>query len=125
MSAAVAVETSRVAKLLRLALIADHDGEALGALTALKRSLASVGLDAHYLVDAFERGAAQVAPSISPDVGGDDRSVVWFAWHRRDRPSMKEAAFIESLTRWRGTISERQRVWLRDICDKLAEVASA
>jgi len=114
----------RLAKLLRLALVADHDGEIIGAVCALKRALASAGLDPHHIVDAFERGTSQVAPSISPaDVAGDDRSLVWFAWHRRDRLSVKEAAFVESLTRWRGTISDRQRVWLHDICDRLAEAA--
>jgi hypothetical protein len=117
--------SAKIAKLLRLALIAGMDGEILAAVSALKRSLASAGLDAHYVVDAFERGASPSAPSISPDVAGDDRSSIRWCWHHRDRLTRKEAAFIESLTRWRGTISERQRVWLRDICDKLAEVASA
>jgi hypothetical protein len=114
-------ENLRLAKLLRLALVADHDGEAIGALHALKRTLCSAGLDPHFVADAFLRGAQPDTPSISPDAEGDDRSLV----HRRDRLTPKEAAFVESLTRWRGTISERQRVWLRDICDKLAEVASA
>jgi hypothetical protein len=119
-------ENLRLAKLLRLALVADHDGEAIGALHALKRALCSAGLDPHFVANAFLRGAQPDTPSISPDAeGDDDRSLVWFAFHRRDRLTPKEAAFVESLTRWRGTISERQRVWLRDICDELAEVASA
>jgi hypothetical protein len=110
-------ENLRLAKLLRLALVADRDGEGLGAIHALRRALASSGLD------AFLRGAQPDTPSISTDTLGDDKSLVWFAWHRRDRLSVKEASFIESLKDWRGTISERQRVWLRDICDKLAEAA--
>jgi len=117
--------SERLAKLLRLALVADHDGEAIGAIHALKRALCSAGLDPHYVVDCFERGTQPDTPSISPDAQGDDRSLVWFAWHHRDRLSVKEAAFIESLTRWRGTISDKQRVWLHDIVDRLAEVASA
>jgi hypothetical protein len=126
MSTALAtVETDRLAKLLRLALVADHDGEIIGAIHALKRTLAAAGLDGHHVVDAFLRGAQPDTPSISPDAQGDDRSLVWFAFHRRDRLTPKEAAFVESLTRWRGTISEKQRVWLHGIVDRLAEVASA
>jgi hypothetical protein len=116
-------ESQRFGKLLRLALVADQDGEIIGAVCALKRALAAAGLDPHYIVDAFERGTSQAAPSISPDEQGDDRSTVWWCWHRRGRLSRKEAAFIETLTRWRGTISARQRQWLRDIVDKLAEAA--
>jgi hypothetical protein len=121
-TAAASIETSKLAKLLRLIFGSDRDGE---IVAAVKRLLAASDLDAHWLAEIVERGTSPSAPSISPDAQGDDRSLVWFAWHRRDRLSVREAAFIESLTRWRGTISERQRVWLHDIVDRLAEVASA
>jgi hypothetical protein len=125
MSTALAtIETDRLAKLIRLIFGSDQDGEIVAAVAAAKRLLAASDLDAHWLADIVERGTSQVAPSISPDAQGDDRSLVWFAFHRRDRLTQKEAAFVESLTRWRGTISERQRVWLRDIVDRLAEVAT-
>jgi hypothetical protein len=124
-TALATVDVDRLGKLLRLALIADLDGEITGALAALKRALASAGLDPHYVADCFERGAAApVAPSISPDVTqGDDRSAIWFAFHRRYSLSPRDRQFIERLTEWRGTLSTKQQKWLRDICDKLAEAA--
>jgi hypothetical protein len=117
------VRPNSIPEILRLLLISDIDGEVLAARAALRRVLSAAGLDPHHIVDAYERGASPSAPSISPDVAGDDRSRIWFAWHHRNRLSPKEAAFIETLTRWRGTISARQSQWLRDICDKLAEAA--
>jgi hypothetical protein len=122
-TALATVETDRLAKLIRLIFGTDQDGEIVAAVGAVKRLLAASDLDAHWLADIVERGTSPSAPSISPVAQGDDRSLVWFAWHRRDRLSVKEAAFVESLTRWRGTISDRQRVWLHDICDRLAEAA--
>jgi hypothetical protein len=120
--------SAKIAKLLRLALIAGMDSEILAAVSALKRSLAAAGLDAHYVVDAFERGTSPSAPSISPDVGrndgdGDDRSAVWFAFHRRYSLSPRDRQFIERLTEWRGPLSTKQRKWLGDILDKLAVAA--
>jgi DNA-binding transcriptional LysR family regulator len=105
-SALASVDVDRLGKLLRLALVADQAGEITGAIHALKRALASAGLDPHYIVDAFERGTSQVAPSISPtDAQGDDRSAIWFAWHRRDGLSPRDRQFIEKLTEWRGPLS--------------------
>jgi DNA-binding transcriptional LysR family regulator len=110
-------------------LIADQDGEALGALAALKRSLASAGLDAHDLVAAFERGmVAQDGPETkrSDDaVYGDIRSTVWFCWHRRNRLGPKEREFVENICKRRTTPTDRQRVWILDIADRLERGAAA
>jgi hypothetical protein len=122
-AALATVENAKLAKLIRLALISDEAGEILGAIAAVRRMLAASNLDAHWLADIIERGASPSAPSISPNAQGDDRSSIWWCWHHRDRLSPKEARFVETSTRWRGTISDRQRQWLRDICDKLAEAA--
>jgi hypothetical protein len=111
-TALASVDVDKLGKLLRLALIADQDGEITGAIHALKRSLASCGLDPHYIADCFERGASPVSVPLAAEHDEDDTSLVWFVWHRRERLSPKEPSFIETLTRWRGKISERQRKWL-------------
>jgi hypothetical protein len=132
-TALASVDVDRLGKLLRLALVADQAGEITSAIHALKRALASAGLDPHYVVDAFERGTAQVAPSVSPDIDvaqddpreRDDRSDAWFAFHRRHFLSPKERAFIENIIEWSAPLSEKQRKWLRDIVDRLEREMAA
>jgi hypothetical protein len=127
---ATAETTQRFGKLLKLALISEQPGEILAALCALKRALASAGLDAHWLADVVERGAQPHAPSVSPDIAQDDRkppwhrerderSDAWFCFHRRDLLSPKERAFIENVIRWSSPLSPRQRQWIYDIADRL------
>jgi DNA-binding transcriptional LysR family regulator len=118
------VKPNSIPALLRLLLISDQDGEVLAARAALKRVLASIGLDPHHIVDCYERGAQPDTPSVSPDTQGDDRSLIWFAWHRRDRLTPRDRQFIERLTEWRGPLSTKQRKWLGDILDKLSEAAA-
>jgi hypothetical protein len=120
--AVATVETDRFAKLLRLALGSDKDGEIIGAVVALKRSLAAAELDTHWIVDAFERGAAPVI-NVDDRDRDDDRSKAWFAWHRRFLLSAKEQLFVERVVSWRGPLSVKQRKWLNDIVGKLEEVA--
>jgi DNA-binding transcriptional LysR family regulator len=124
MTTAFAIDASRFSKLLRLALVADQPGEIVAAVAALKRALTTSGVDPHWLADAFERGTKSIAVPHVDDVA-DDRSTVWWCWHHRDDLTAKERKFIESLTRWRGPISERQARWLQDIADRLSvEVAA-
>jgi DNA-binding transcriptional LysR family regulator len=124
-TALASVDVDRLGKLLRLALIADQDGEAIGAIRALRRALTACGLGPHDLVDAFERGTKSIAVPLAAEHDESDVSLVWWAWHRRDRLTPKEASFIEALTRWRGPISERQAQWLHDIADRLEREAAA
>jgi DNA-binding transcriptional LysR family regulator len=126
MTTAIApTDVDRLGKLLRLALVADKDGETVAAVAALKRSLQSVGLDPHFIADAFERGAAPLARADDradrrdDGDGDDDRSAIWFAWHRRYRLSAKERAFIENIVRWSAPLSPRQRQWLFNIVGRL------
>jgi hypothetical protein len=129
MSTSIArVETGKLAKLLRLAFGSDQDGEIVAAVAALKRSLASAGLDPHYIVDAFERGAQPMTivdhrDDPEPDAD-DDRSAIWFPFHRRYSLTPRDRQFIEGLTRWRGPLSINQQKWLRDVCDTLAEATA-
>ena len=126
--ASATIEPERFAKLLRLALGSDKDGEIIGAVVALKRSLAAAELDTHWIVDSFERGAAPVArvdaharhdDGDGDDDGPDDRSRVWFAWHRRHRLAAREREFVENIVRWSAPLSPRQRQWLFNIVDRL------
>jgi hypothetical protein len=123
---ALVTDASKFGKLLRLALIANADGEVLGAIAALKRALASAGLGPHDICDAFERGAQPIALQADDRRQHDDRhnpeiyhSDIWFAFHHRRALSGREAAFIESLTRWRSPLSEKQITWLMAIVDRL------
>jgi hypothetical protein len=126
--AVASVETDRFAKLLRIALGSDKDGEIIGAVMALKRTLAAAELDTHWIVDSFERGAAPVVHADDrgrdreddgDDDGQDDRSKVWFAFHRRHRLSEKERLFVENIAARSGRLTPRQRQWLFDICGRL------
>jgi hypothetical protein len=128
-TALAAPDVDRLGKLIRLALISDEDGEMLGAIAALKRALTTAGVDAHWL-GAFGRGATPAARAAGADHDGghdrhdDDRSAAWFCWHRRWKLSPKEREFIERIVVWSGTLSEKQRKWLGDICAHLQEAAA-
>jgi hypothetical protein len=112
--------TERFGKLLRLALVADQPGEIVAAVCALKRALAVAGLDAHAIVDAFERGAQPIAIADERPLDEEvERSTIWWCYHHRGALSAKERRFVESLIRWRGPISDRQRQWLHDIAARL------
>jgi hypothetical protein len=50
------VDTTKVGKLLRLALSATQPGEIVGAVNALKRTIEAAGLDLHGFADAVEVG---------------------------------------------------------------------
>lgn len=121
-TAIVATETARISKLLRLIFGSEHPGEIVAAVTATKRALAAGDRDTHFIAEVFERGATlPVTRADDHDQVDDDdgRPAIWFCWHRRHRLSEKERAFIERIRTWRGPLSEKQRIWLRDICDRL------
>jgi hypothetical protein len=126
-TALASVDTDRLAKLIRLIFGSDRDGETVAAVAAVKRLLASAGLDAHALADIVEYGTKSIAvPHVDrdDDGGGDDRSAIWFAFHRRHSLSPRDRQFIEGLTRWHGTLSAKQRKWLGDICAEISEAAA-
>jgi hypothetical protein len=125
MTTTIAVETTdKIAKLVRVIFSSDRPGEVAAAVDATKRLLTTNGLDCHWVAD---RIAAPVArPDASgryrdddDDDGQDDRSRIFFCWHRRRFLSPRERDFIERIRDWRGPISEKQRRWLHNICDHL------
>jgi hypothetical protein len=121
MTTSIAVETTdRLVKLLRLIFSTDKPGEIVAAVTAARRVLDSNECDAHWLADAFERGAAPAAVTPDDESGErDDRSAAWFCFHRRRSLSPKEAAFIANIVERTAPLTSKQRKWLHDIVDRL------
>jgi hypothetical protein len=115
-----AQRASQIGKLLRLLLGTDKDGEAVAALTALKRALTASGLDHHALAAVIERGLS--ALSISPPVQrttDDWRSTASFCRAHRDDLTEREAIFIDNLLASYRTLTPKQEKWLYDIEAKL------
>jgi hypothetical protein len=120
------VETGRLAKLHRLIFGSDKDGEIAAAVAAVKRLLAASDLDAHWLADLVERGTKSIELVDRRDDDPDhDHSAAWFAFHRRHQLSPKERAFVVNIVERSAPLTPKQRQWLNDICDRLAEVAFA
>jgi hypothetical protein len=114
------IETSKLAKLIRLIFGSDNDGEVIAAVAALRRALASAGLDAHWLADIVERRTNSIAaPAADDRRERDERSDAWFCFHHRDELSPRERAFIENVVRWSSPLSPKQRKWIHDIADRL------
>jgi hypothetical protein len=116
-TALAAVETDRLAKLLRLIFSSDKPGEVIAAIDAAKRVLSSENLDAHWLADRLTAPAVTPPPNKSAE--RNDRSAAWFAFHRSHRLSPKERKFIESIVQWAAPLSPKQRQWLHDIVERL------
>lgn len=117
MSTALACETDRLAKLIRLIFSTDKTGEAIAAIAAVKRMLAAEKKDGHWLADQLT--APITLPTPDKCAERDDRSAAWFCFHHRKRLSPKEQAFIENIISWSGPLSDKQRKWLQDIVDRL------
>ena len=90
----------RVGALLRM-LGSDHDGEALGAARALRRTLGGAGLDLHALADAVERPAI-AAPVCRPRKPKTDRGHIdWPPTHRREvRETLERGLVRISFNEW-------------------------
>src|SRR2546421_12019518 len=89
-----------VAKLIRL-LSSDKPGEAIGAVHAIRRTLAGAGLDLHDLAHVIETAdEIKIMPS--------DEMTDWQARAARLRRehggalSKKEVAFVDTMTMWEG-----------------------
>jgi hypothetical protein len=112
-TAFTAVKTDRLAKLILLAFGSDKPGEIAAAIAAVKRLLAANNVDHYWLANQLTYQTEEHHHDDS------DRSLAWWCHHHRDLLSAKEWRFVESLTRWRGTISARQHQWLHAIADKI------
>ncbi len=90
----------RIGALLRM-LGSDHDGEALGAARALRRTLGGAGLDLHTLADAVERPAI-ASPAHRPRKPKAGRGHIdWPAAHRREvRETLEHGLVRISFNEW-------------------------
>ena len=94
----------QIAKLLRLAFLADERGEIDGAIAAAHRLLATQGRDIHWLSEQLgERLTApvQTEPLLTP----------------------KDRQFVEGIAQQRSPLSDRQMKWLSDVIAKLGRGA--
>jgi hypothetical protein len=116
---------TKIAQLLRLILGTDQSGEIVAAVAALKRTLATGGLDHHALAAAVERGlSAPLTPEPDPDGVPDWRSSAHFCRHHREQLSPREAIFIDSILASYRDLSEKQINWLWAIEAKVRRARS-
>jgi hypothetical protein len=108
---------TRVGQLVRLMLSTDRPGEAVAAADAIRRTLASAGLDLYALGDAIEAG---LRVPLVPDDGGEDwRSIARFCRRHSDELTEKEADFVATLLTYYEPPSPKQMKWLVDIRDRI------
>ena len=107
-----------LAKLIRL-LSSPVDGEALGAVYAIRRLLRATKRDIHDLAALVER-ATPIPPPIDDAELPPWQAIVEVCGNNYRKLSPKERDFIRSLSRWRGEPTERQLVWLQALFERLA-----
>ena len=95
----------------------DRDGEALGAVYAIRRLLSANKRDLHDLAAIVER-----APSLVPPPGELPPWRVMLAAcdARSHKLPPKNRAFVRSPARWRGELTEKQMSWLADLFERVA-----
>ena len=71
----------------------------------------------HDLTNALLQPPAQSEPNTGESA--TERSIIRFAFSHRDQLSPGDAQFVESLTRWRKSLSDKRRIWLHDIVAKI------
>jgi hypothetical protein len=119
------VVLAKVAKLIRL-LSSDKPGEALGAISAIRRTLAGAGLDLHDLAHVIETASEiKTAPKVMPS----DETIDWQQFavrilrHHGAELNEKEVTFVSTMSRWHGLPSRKQQEWLCDIAARFARAA--
>ncbi len=107
--------SARVGQLLRLALSTNRDGEALGSLAAIRRTLDAADLTIHDVADAPAAGLAAPPP---PAIEGW-RALAQSCDQRRDLLSQKEQRFVTVIVTYRNRPSEKQLTWLQSISERI------
>src|SRR5689334_11181529 len=111
----------RISALIKLALASDKDGEALGALHALRRALAALGFDHHAFAALVERALAPPVASRPHDPGDDWRALAEWCLRHDWMLDPRETDFIDTIVGYRHPPSAKQMRWLHDICGRLRE----
>jgi hypothetical protein len=135
----------KVAKLLKQMLSTEHDGEAIAAKEAIKRTLAGAGADIHVLADAIEAGPTFLQEALvradearrqaeeelrrAKDIARDMRAQAPprqdKSWHEiatecAASPTLdaRTSEFVNDMVRWTvngGKPTDKQANWLRKI----------
>jgi hypothetical protein len=117
---------SRVGQFIRL-LGSDKSGEIVAASRAIRRTLATAGLDLHDFAGLAERALAP-RPEAEIDDGYNTGLIIKFCFRRRDELGDREAQFItdiDRLARRLGAklqLSAKQTVWLHKLFEHLRGV---
>jgi hypothetical protein len=121
-------QIARIGQLLRLALSTTADAEAVVALGALKRTMATSGIDLHALPAAVETGLRAPAPAADPyhphrqerqESSQDWRAEAKFCHRHRDQLVGQEHGRIDTLMKWKGMPTPRQLDWLTRIVQRI------
>jgi len=106
----------RAAQLIKLMLSSDQAGEVAGAAMALNRAITARGMDIHQFAHVIEAALVD-APALVPldDDCCDWKSVALFCRHHRSLLNEKEAKFVETISQYWRSPTERQLKWLHDI----------
>lgn len=107
---AIASLGPQLGKLLRM-LSSDSDGEVVAAARAIGRVLEAHKLDWHALADALCPTAER----------HDWRDLLAYCAANMSRLAPHERAFLRSIARWRGELTDKQRDWLHAIADRLSD----
>jgi hypothetical protein len=121
----------RLKKLL-LMLSSDREGEVVNAARLIGSTLQDAGHDWHDLAGALVDSAARSQPKPSPPPRGshhDSGTVDWreardFCLQHRNLLRGRELEFVTDLTRWRGSLTEKQQGWLSAIYQRLRRATS-
>jgi hypothetical protein len=115
----------KLAKLV-LMLSSDQPGEVFAASRAIERALEGIGADWFDLVGELTKPAPASSSSRSnrnrhheQQQQGDWRPLHEYCRDRIDALSARECDFMDTLDRWRGNITEKQRAWLDGIYARL------
>lgn len=116
MNALQPATASKVAKLIRL-LASDRDGEVLGAVAALRRTLDSTGHDLHSLAEIVSPPLLPNPPRIRSWRSGESDWQAMARWchARHGHLSLKDRDFVKSMLYRRGTPTPGQQSWLVDL----------
>ena len=104
------------------------DGEVVATVRAIDRALRGAGLDWHDLARTLRAGAALSAPSLRERDADLGTVAAWCLHNGAGRLNWKEHDFIQTIaTRLSrgGSTSEKQRVWLWAIHDRISEMEDA
>jgi hypothetical protein len=134
-----AIDVDKVAKLLRL-LASNHDGEVLGAVCALKRTLAAGGADLNDMAAAIATGLTPRPPAKpkqqqptrwappAPDTTYWE-SLAWYAHFYRQHLSTSDREYVAGVLMGRhfdcGRADAAMMGRLRGIVDKIEAARSA